>query len=87
MRVYLIQKKDSLNDPRIITAPDAATACESAGLTIETAYVKDVTRRTIKPHHLVADDDTNDLCDHPCEEYFTIGVCPCTDKDPERRYE
>lgn len=57
MRIYLVQRKNSTQRPRIITAPDARTACEFAGFTIETAHCRDITRRCLQPHHLAADED------------------------------
>lgn len=55
MRIYLVQRKHSTQKPRVILAPDglASTACEMAGLTVETAHCKDITRRTLQPHHLM----------------------------------
>lgn len=78
MRLYLVQPKagarhaSPLQPPRLITAPDARTACEFAGLTVETAHVKDVTRRTLQPHHI-----SPEPCDHPCQDFLDGLPCPC----------
>jgi len=69
MSLYLVQRKrQSDRQPRIITAPDARTACEFAGLTLETAHCKDITRRTLQPHHIQSDGPTVGLSDSQTED-------------------
>ena len=52
MPIFLIKTHDPLEPPRIIFGKDAHDAILNAGLTPATAIARDITRRTLQPHHI-----------------------------------
>jgi hypothetical protein len=52
MPVYLIQPKNSTEPPRLWFGKDAHDACALIGLDPAECIVRDVTKRTLQPHHI-----------------------------------
>ena len=52
MPIFLIKTRDPLEPPRIMFGKDAHDAILNAGLTPAIAIARDITRRTLQPHHI-----------------------------------
>lgn len=52
LHLYLVQKRgERQRPPQLVAAEDAHSACRELGLKPANAIYKDVTRRTLQPHH------------------------------------
>lgn len=53
LHLFLVQKRgEQQRPPQLVAAADAHSACREVGLKPAQAIYKDITRRTLQPHHI-----------------------------------